>query len=63
MKIYPTHTNESAQRNSIFRVTINDLHIIRWFDEPLRYIQSSKNFLEHLRIPKGTTTPDFWSLK
>ena len=63
MKLYPTHSNESAQRNGIFRVTINDLHIIRWSDEPLRYIHSSRNSLDHLRIPKGTTTPDFWKLK
>lgn len=45
------------------RVITEDFKYIRWSDEPLRYLHSSINFSENLRIPKGTTTPDFWSLK
>ena len=63
MKLYQTYSNANPQMDGLFRVTINDLAIIRWSDEPLRYLYSSISFSENLRIPKGTTTPDFWSLK
>lgn len=63
MKLYQTYSNTHPQMDGLFRVTINDLAIIRWSDEPLRYLYSSINFTENLRVPKGTTTPDFWSLK
>ena len=63
MKLYQTHSNAFIQRDGLFRVSIMDLYIIRWSDEPLRYLHTSLNLSENLRIPKGTTTPNFWSLK
>ena len=63
MKLYETYSNTHPQLDGLFRVTINDLFIVRWSDEPLRYLHSSTNSWDHLRIPKGTTTPNFWSLK
>ena len=63
MKLYQTYSNTHPQMHGLFRVTINDLYIVRWSDEPLRYLHSSINFLENLRIPRGTTAPNFWSVK
>ena len=63
MKLYQTYSNTHPQMDGLFRVTINDLAIIRWSDEPLRYLTSLIIFSENLRVPKGTTTPDFWSVK
>ena len=63
MKLYQTYSNPDPQMDGLFRVTINALGIIRWSDEPLRYLYSSINFSKNSRIPKGTTTPNFWSLK
>ena len=63
MKLYQTHSNANINRNNLYRVSIPELGIVRWSDEPLRYLHSSLNFSENLRIPVGTTTPDFWTLK
>ena len=63
MKLYQTYSNDNLQRDGIYRVTINNLYIIRWSDEPLRYIKSRKNSWSYLHISKGTTTPNWWSLK
>lgn len=63
MKLYQTLSNTDVQINNLYRVSVPELRIIRWSDEALRYTKTSVCSWEYSSIPKGTTTPDFWSVK
>ena len=63
MKLYQTYSNDAVQRNNLYRVSISDLGIVRWSDEKLRYTKKSGLNWSYSIIPKGTVTPDFWSVK
>ena len=63
MKLYRTHSNADVHVNNLYRVSIPELSIIRWSDEELRYMKTSVCSWEYASIPRGTTTPDFWSVK
>ena len=61
MKLYQTYSND--QRTEIFRVSVIELKVIRWDDEPLRIIKCDSDIWEYSRIPKGTVTPKHWVLR
>ena len=61
MKLYPTYSND--QRTGIFRVSIIELKIIRWDDEPLRVTVCDLTDWEYSRIPKGTVIHKNWVLR
>ena len=61
MKLYPTYSNDP--RTEIFRVSVIELKVIRWDDEPLRIIKCDSGIWEYSRIPKGTITPKYWTLR
>ena len=63
MKLYSTYSNDAVQRNNLYRVSIPDLGIVRWSDEALRHTSKGKLNWSYSIIPKGTVTPDFWSVK
>ena len=63
MKLYQTHSNANVHRDNLYRVSVPELNIIRWSDEALRYIQKDVHSWDYALIHKGTTMPDFWSLK
>ena len=63
MKLYLTYSNDDVQRNNLYRVSILDLGIVRWSDEALRYTNKRGLSWCYANIPKGTVTPDFWSVK
>ena len=61
MKLYPTYSND--QINGISRVSIIELKVIRWDDEPLRVTVCDLTTWEHSRILKGTVTHKNWVLR
>ena len=61
MKLYKTYSN--TQRDSIFRVSVIELKVIRWDDEPLRVTRCDLTVWEHSRIPKGTVIHKNWILR
>ena len=63
MKLYQTYSNDAVQRDNLYRVSILDLSIVRWSDEALRYTMKGRLNWEYASIPKGTTMPNFWSVK
>ena len=63
MKLYRTHSNANVHKDNLYRVSVPELSIIRWSDEELRYTKTSVCSWEYSNIPRGTTTPDFWSVK
>ena len=63
MKLYQTHSNGAVHLNTLYRVSVPELNIVRWSDEALRYTQKGILGWEYASIPKGTTMPDYWSVK
>lgn len=63
MKLYQTHSNANVHRDNLYRVSVPELSIIRWTDEALRYTKTSICCWEYASISKGTTMPDFWSVR
>lgn len=63
MKLYKTHSNAYVERDNIYRISLLELGIVRWSDEELRHTHASLPDWDYAHIPKGTTMPDFWSLK
>ena len=61
MKLYKTYSNN--QRDRIFRVSVIELKVIRWDDEPLRVTVCDLTAWEHSRILKGTVTHKNWVLR
>ena len=61
MKLYSTYSND--QRTEIFRVSVIELKVIRWDDEPLRVTVCDLTTWEHSRILKGTVTHKNWVLR
>ena len=61
MKLYPTYSND--QRTGIFRVSVIELKVIRWVDEPLRITKYDPAIWENFRVLKGTITPKNWVLR
>ena len=61
MKLYPTYSNN--QINGIFRVSVIELKVIRWDDEPLRVTKGAPDNWEHCIVLKGTVTPKYWTLR
>ena len=63
MKLYQTHSNADVKRDNLYRVSVLELSIVRWSDEELRHTHASVLDWNCTPIPKGTTMPDFWSVK
>ena len=61
MKLYTTYSND--QRTEIFRVSVIELKVIRWDDEPLRVTKSNLDALEYSKVAKGTVIPKNWVLR
>lgn len=63
MKLYRTYSNDDVQSYNLYRVSVPDLSIVRWTDVALRYTKKSGLSWGYASIPKGTTMPNFWSVK
>ena len=63
MKLYQTHSNANVHRDNLYRVSVPKLCIVRWSDEALRHIYAKVTNWDYTLIPKGTTMPDFWSVR
>ena len=63
MKLYQTHSNANVHRANLYRVSIPELCIVRWSDEELRHTHIRVPGWDYTPIPKGTTMPDFWSVR
>ena len=63
MKLYQTHSNAHVERDNLYRVSVPKLCIVRWSDEELRHTHASVLDWNYTPIPKGTTMPDFWSVR
>ena len=63
MKLYQTYSNAYVERDNLYRVSVPKLCIVRWSDEELRYTHASVLNWNYTLIPKGTTMPDFWSVR
>ena len=63
MKLYQTLSNAYVERDNLYRVSILELNIVRWSDEVLRHTHVNVLDWDYAPIPKGTTMPDFWSIR
>ena len=61
MKLYPTYSNDP--RTAIFCVSVIELKIIRWDDEPLRITVCDLTDWEYSRTPKETVIHKNWVLR